>query len=283
MYYNFDKQQVRNLLTTEQIIELLEEWGGLPEVRKDAIVCRTICHNEPHEGSHKLYYYNNTKLFQCYTNCGSFDIFELTQKVFKIQKNQDIDLNDAVRYISIRFGFEGTAEDRENQKEEDWEIFAKYAQLSQIEIKEYRAVLPEYDSKILSNFDHKIKIGPWLDEGITQQVLDYAGICYYHGHDQIVIPHYDINNRLIGIRGRTLSKDEAERYGKYRPILVNRQLYNHPLGFNLYGINWAKDNIKLIGKAIVFESEKSVLKYMSYFGIENTIAVACCGSNISMY
>ena len=29
--------------------------------------------------------------------------------------------------------------------------------------------------------------------------------------------------------------------------------------------------------------EKSVLKYISYFGIENNIAVACCGSNISNY
>jgi hypothetical protein len=50
---------------------------------------------------------------------------------------------------------------------------------------------------------------------------------------------------------------------------------------NLYGLNWAKNQIPLIKKAIVFESEKSVLKYQSYFGIENNIAVACCGSNIS--
>ena len=52
---------------------------------------------------------------------------------------------------------------------------------------------------------------------------------------------------------------------------------------NLYGLNWAQDNIKIIEKAIVFESEKSVLKYISYFGKENNIAVACCGSSISAY
>ena len=33
----------------------------------------------------------------------------------------------------------------------------------------------------------------------------------------------------------------------------------------------------------MFESEKSVLKYISFFGKENNIAVACCGSNISAY
>ena len=52
---------------------------------------------------------------------------------------------------------------------------------------------------------------------------------------------------------------------------------------NLYGINWAKRHIKTIKKAIVFESEKSVLQYMSYFGIDNNIAVACCGSNLSIH
>jgi hypothetical protein len=85
------------------------------------------------------------------------------------------------------------------------------------------------------------------------------------------------------LRGRTLGKQEGETFGKYRPLKINKTLYNHPLGMNLYGLNWAKNQIPIIKKAIIFESEKSVLKYMSYFGIENNIAVACCGSNISAY
>ncbi|MGN1342929.1 MAG: hypothetical protein ACI4VL_07065 [Bacilli bacterium] len=36
-------------------------------------------------------------------------------------------------------------------------------------------------------------------------------------------------------------------------------------------------------KAIVFEGEKSTLLYRSYFGIENDITVACCGSSLSSY
>ena len=42
-------------------------------------------------------------------------------------------------------------------------------------------------------------------------------------------------------------------------------------------------DINLLSKAIVFESEKSALKYASYFGIENDISVACCGFNLSLY
>ena len=80
-----------------------------------------------------------------------------------------------------------------------------------------------------------------------------------------------------------MAQDDIDKYGKYRPLRACQQLYNHPLGMNLYGLNWAKENIATLGKAIVFESEKSVLLYMSYFGVENNIAVACCGSNISAY
>jgi hypothetical protein len=36
-------------------------------------------------------------------------------------------------------------------------------------------------------------------------------------------------------------------------------------------------------KAIIFEGEKSCLLYQSYFGLENDISVACCGSSVSNY
>ena len=52
---------------------------------------------------------------------------------------------------------------------------------------------------------------------------------------------------------------------------------------NLYNLNNSKKAIKALEKAIVFEGEKSSLKYASYFGIENDISVACCGSNLSTY
>ena len=52
---------------------------------------------------------------------------------------------------------------------------------------------------------------------------------------------------------------------------------------NLYNLNKSKNNIKLMGKVIVFESEKSCLLYKSYFGVENDISVACCGSSLSAY
>lgn len=85
--------------------------------------------------------------------------------------------------------------------------------------------------------------------------METAVIGFFPGGDQITIPHFDANGRFIGLRGRTLCKEDAEKYGKYRPLIINNQLYNHPLGMNLYNLNKSKNNIKLMGKVIVFESE----------------------------
>ena len=110
------------------------------------------------------------------------------------------------------------------------------------------------------------------------------GIRYDPVNGGILIPHYDANDRMIGIRIRTLVK-ENEVWGKYRPWKNSEDghLYNHPLGFNLYGLNKAKENIKKAKLAIVVESEKAVLQYISYFGTANDMCVAVCGSSLSKY
>ncbi len=282
----YNKQEIRDQLETEHIFELLQEWGGEPEYTGFGIISATICHNQPGVGSRKLYYYNNSGLFRCYTGCDSyFDVFELVIKVQKIQNDREFDLNDAIRWIAQRFGISGSVEDDENQSElEDWKTLAGYDRIKEVKLKESPEILlKEYDDHILQNFNYKVKLTPWLKEGISQEVLNVARIGFYPGGDQITIPHYDEYGRFIGLRGRTVCQEEAERYGKYRPLKICGQGYNHPLGMNLYNYNLAKENIKTIEKAIVFEGEKSVLKYKTYFGIDNDISVACCGSSVSNY
>ena len=281
---NYDKAEIRKALTIDQIYTLLEDFGGEPEYMDYGILASTICHNHPGEGSRKLYFYENTGLFQCYSNCGSFDPFELTIKVFEIQKDITMDLNDAVRYIANKFGISGTiVEDDDFLISKDWELLNHYDRIQEIELKDYHVTLAEYDAKILDRFNYKVCLRPWLNDGISQEVLEYNRIGFFPGGDQITIPHFDRDGRLIGVRGRALNLEEAERYGKYRPLMVDRKQYNHPLGMNLFNLNNSKKNISSIGKVIVLESEKSCLQYQTYFGVENDITVACCGSNLSMY
>lgn len=284
---NFDKQEIKKQISLDQVFELLQDWGGDPQYTSFGIISATICHNPPGQGSRKLYYYNNEEggLFHCYTGCAepSFDIFQLAIQVAEIQENKRYDLNDAVRALAYRFGIIDYIQEEDKESLEDWKIFNRYDRINEIEIKDYNVSLKEYNDIILSRFNYNVKIDPWLKEGMTDEALSIAKIGFFPGGDQITIPHFDKNNKLIGVRGRALCEDEAARFGKYRPLKIGKTLYNHPLGMNLYGLNWAQDNIKVMEKAIVFESEKSVLKYISYFGKENNIAVACCGSSISTY
>lgn len=295
--YKYDKDEIKNQLQIDDVLRLVAELGGEPIMGSSGtfFTSRTICHNVLGEGSRKLYYYDNTKLFQCFTDCGaSFDIYELVQKVkningeYKIYYNREGNpvtrewqLFDAVDFVAVYFGFSAeTSEFEDIQfKLKDWELFDKYDKINQIKEAPKQIVeLKLYDDTILKHLPRPI-IKSWESEGISRDVMLKRGIAYDPRTQSIVIPHYNIDGQLVGIRERTLIKED-EIYGKYRPAILNGLMYNHPLGFNLYNLNNSKDAIKIIKKVIVFEGEKSPLLYASYFGIENDITVACCGSNL---
>lgn len=277
----FNKDEIKEKLELENIFDLIVELGGEPEYVDTGLICQTICHNYPGEGSRKLYYYSNSHLFNCYTDCGdTFDIFELVIKAMSIQKGVSWELYDAMYYVASFFGIAGSAPIEQNNNLINWEIFKRHEFQDFKEIEEIK--LKEYSPILLTRFIYP-RISHWEKEGISYEVCKKNLIGYYAGNEQITIPHFDINNRLIGIRGRYLAKDDAERYGKYRPLFINNTLYNHPLSMNLYNLNKSKDNIIATKTAIIFESEKSCLMYQSYYGEENDISVACCGSSISSY
>ena len=273
-------EQIKNNLTIDQVFDLLISLGADPVLKDDLIMCRTICHGGD---SHKLYYYDNTKLFRCYTECSdTFDIFQLVVKV-QSTGGRTFSLPKAVNYIINYFNLSVETKNFPDDKDRliDWQIFNRYDKNLKEEDKERKIEIKFYDDTILSYLPHP-RILPWEAEGISKEVMQYHNICYNPSSQAIVIPHYDVEGRLVGIRERTLIK-ENEIYGKYRPMYLNKQMYNHSLGFNLYNINFSKENIKRTKKVIVFESEKSCLKFASYFGVENDISVAVCGSSLSQY
>lgn len=286
----YDLQEIKNKLTEEQIFELLSDLGGEPEkINDNVITCTTICHNHPGQGSRKLYFYSNSRLCHCYTGCEgnpSFDIVELTQKVMsrehpKPRENGNWTIPEAIRYIAQKFGFspkEDSAEDNLIIKK-DLKIFEKYEKIKEITINNQRIQLKEYDDTYLNHLPHNVIIQPWIREGISTEAMEIAGICYNPKSHAIVIPHRDIDGRLIGIRERTLVK-EKEQYCKYMPSTIGDIMYSHPLSYNLYNLNNSKENIRKLKKAIIFESEKSCLKSISYFGRYNDISIATCGSNL---
>ena len=111
LLYDYNKDEIKNSLTIEQVTEYVAELGGEPNPLPDIILCKTICHGGD---SHKLYYYDNTKLFKCYTGgCSAdgsdaFDIFELTRKVMsreqpKAREDSDWNLPEAIEKVAQYF------------------------------------------------------------------------------------------------------------------------------------------------------------------------------------
>lgn len=149
---------------------------------------------------------------------------------------------------------------------------------------EYSSKIPllqEYPKSTLSCFI-KYYHPSWLKDGITKEAMDKFNIRFSISQNKIIIPHYDINNRLIGIRGRALDKKEIEEFGKYRPVQIGNIMYTHPLQFNLYGVYEHSYGIKYTKTAIMVEGEKSVLLDDQYYG-KYSNAVACCGSTFNKY
>ena len=169
---SFDKDMVKDELSIDDVFTLLEELGAEPQMYGDQIISKTICHNGD---SHKLYYYDEQRLFKCFTKCGdSFDIFDLVIKVMAIQYHKEYNLYNALVWIANRFGFNG--EKIKHDDLEDWSIIDRYENI------DYKALeqitLTEFDSSILDKFNYKVKILPWLNEGISQEA--FADKCGMH-------------------------------------------------------------------------------------------------------
>lgn len=272
-----DKDKIKQNLLIEQVYQLVTDLGGNPIMHNGYFISQTICHNPPHEGSYKLYYYDNTKLFKCFTHCDdTFDIFELIMKI------KSLDLYQAILYIINYFNLSTVISNFDDTLilNQDWKILQKYFNHLN-KINKQIVNIKTFDEKILHNLP-QVRILPWEQEGIKPEIIKKRGILYDPKNEGIVIPHYNINGELIGIRERTLIKEEEEK-GKYKPAVFNGQMYNHPLSFNLYNLNNSKDNIKMMRMAVIVEGEKSCLKYASYFGEDHDISVAVCGSSLIGY
>ena len=265
-----DYQEIIESLDDSKVLELMMRLGVTNyKETENYFIFPTICHNEDIEtASLKLYYYKNTKLFYCYTECGAMSIFKLLRKYYEVRGIEYDWHTDILEAILNCSNFIVKHEETYFKLDKD-----KY-------IKQNEIILPEYKKEVLDTFIHYYPI-EWLNDGITKAAMDKFNILFSPIQNKIIIPHYDINGRLVGIRGRALNEEEAQLYGKYMPVKIENQFYTHKLSLNLYGLNFNKDNIRKNKIAYIFESEKSVMQ-VENFKMDNC-AVAVCGSNLTKF
>ena len=91
--FDISIQDIINSITLDDVRVFLESLG-VDQIAvyedKGYLVCPTICHNPLDEAeSMKLYWYQNNKIFRCYTECNeAMSIFTLYQKFMKINHHQ---------------------------------------------------------------------------------------------------------------------------------------------------------------------------------------------------
>ncbi len=271
------KKDIVDSITLHDVKNFLESLGVtqiMVNEDKQYLVCPTICHNPINEAeSMKLYWYQNNKIFRCYTECNeAMSIFRLYQKYMALN-HYPVTIEEAEEYVKqcLKHIVINT-----NKVSYNYEL-----DLNKYQFNNNIPILDEYPKEVLSYFTHYYH-PTWLRDGITPEAMDKFHIGFSLGQNKIIIPHFDINGRLIGIRGRTLDKKEAEAYGKYRPLQIGKITYAHPLQFNLYGIHEHQNGIKMRRQAIIAEAEKSVLLDDGYYG-DLSNCVACCGSTFNKY
>ena len=270
-----DLKDLANKLTDERIIELVTQLGSDEyQNTEKAIIFKTICHNvDASEASMKLYYYKDSKRFHCYTDCGdTFNIYTLFERRYQLLGKQYNFYKDIVQVIAEGVEVEDFSKSFFYKYKSDFDKFER----QQVEID------LNYINPSILNIYSFYPTAEWLRDGISEQSMRDFNIRYSIDENKIIIPHYDIDSNLIGIRCRPLNEEDLT-IGKYMPVQIEGKSYAHPLGYNLYGLNIVKDNIKRFKMAIVGEGEKAVLQYSTMFGLENNICVAACGSSISNY
>ena len=278
-----DKDKLLGSLSKDDIIKVCTELGN-GEYKEDSsgalYFSTSLCHGG--DSPYKLAYYQPQDgykygHFHCYTCGDTYNVVELVIRANRL-KGRTVTWYKALSWIMTVTGRGGSVirtDYTEVHKIDDWDW------INRLNVKKSREIanLSEINENILDLFTY-IPYDDWMKEGIIPDVFSEFEISYCPLRDAIIIPHRDINGRLIGIRGRNLDPWTVKNIGKYTPITVEGKILRHNLGQNLYGIHINKNTITKAKKLLLVEGEKSVLQCNSFYP-ENSFALATCGSNIT--
>lgn len=268
--------KILDMITTSDIVQLVSKFG-IPETSiryyNNQLIMPTGCHNEIiGTAKHKLYYYEDSKKFHCYTCCGSMNPFEFVVQAYRTRGIKYSLSNAAIiieRIIQERLkdGFAVVTPPSTVKKEieEDW-----------------HKSLTEYNPSIMNCFSRNKKyLKIWEKEGISFDAMDKFGIKFDMIRNRMVIPIYDDKGVFVGAKVRNFNQEDIENGRKYMPLIHNNEIYTYDKGKVLYGLNFNKKNIKNAKRAIIFESEKSTILYESLYVGNKAVSIG--GSNVSIY
>lgn len=273
-----DVKKLKKMLTLSHYDTILRELG-IPIFSKSNTEWRCFSgdrHKNPYDGSPSLIFYPDTKIFQGYSAGRAYDAIALVQTRLNLL-GQTCSFLDACNWILEKTSLDPTkiTKPLTNSHVYDWSELERF-----VRVRKYGNQLPEYDRNIIDTLP-PLYPQAWIDEGISEETMAKYQIRYYERCNQTVIPCFDDEARLIGVRVRNWDKDRVEQT-KYMPLItLDGQCYKFNTNQVFYGINYNKPEIERTGKVIIVESEKAVMKLDTYMGRHN-IALGMYGSNLGL-
>ena len=236
----------------------------------------TICHNI-NGGGYNLAFNKETRSFCCFSECScSYSLLSLIKKRRELL-GEPCSTYQSLKWLCNELGIEFNF--KEEVKQVNTNIYKwQNSLLKYTKNKNKNIELRVHNKKILNYFP-KIYHTDWIDYGISEEVLDKYNIGWYNYKQQITIPCYRQNGDLIGIRVRNMN---PEIDIKYIPLqLLDGTEFNFPTNEVFYGENFNWTNVQRTKSVILVESEKTVMKYESWYGAKNNICLGLYGSVLS--
>lgn len=273
-----DVKKLKKMLTLSHYDTILRELG-IPIFSKSNTEWRCFSgdrHKNSYDGGTNLVFYLDTKIFTSFSAGRSYDCISLVQTRLNLI-GQTCSFLDACNWILEKTGLDPTkiTKPLTNNHVYDWSELERF-----VRVRKYGNQLPEYSRNIIDTLP-PLYPQAWIDEGISEKTMAKYQIRYYERCNQTVIPCFDSEARLIGVRVRNWDKDRVEQ-AKYMPLItLDGQCYKFNTNQVFYGINYNKPEIERTGKVIIVESEKAVMKLDTYMGRHN-IALGMYGSNLGI-
>lgn len=239
---------------------------------------KTICHNSDIvNAKYNLAFISETRTFYCHSGCQcAYSILSLIKKRREIL-GEPSSTYQCLKWLCAELGIEfnfNNNTDEINTHIYKWQNYLnKYTHKTEDNVE-----LNKINKNILNNFEQLYPLD-WLEYGINEETLDKYNIMWYKYKNQIVIPCYKDNGDLVGIRIRNTNPNIEV---KYKPLqMLDGTEYNFPTGELFYGENFNLVNVQRLKSVILVESEKTVMKFDSWYGADKNICLGLFGSNLT--
>lgn len=178
-----------------------------------------------------------------------------------VEEVKNISFIEAVKYLHSLLGLEFTYKKTPEKKEKKIDPLGVFKRIKErnrrgaVNVNDIHAL----DDKLIDDYVPLLHIDWVKNDGITNRARDKFGICYSYKQKRIIIPiRYALTGELLAFNCRTTVEHYAE-FGIKKYLLTSG--YNK--SNNVFGMWENREEIEEKKVAIVYESEKSVLKRYS--------------------